>query len=51
MPRRSALDTRRSTPGRRPLPRFSTLAQAIGVKLRAFRVENRMAPLIARAIG
>ena len=38
-------------PGKRPLPELSTRAQAMGVKVRALKVENRMAPLMARAIG
>ena len=40
-----------SGPGKRPSPCPSTRAQAIGVKVRALNVENRMAPLMASAIG
>ena len=37
--------------GKRPLPEPSARAQAMGVNVRALNVENKMAPLMARAIG
>ena len=51
MPCRSQRLSLPMAPGRRPPPGANTRAQAIGVKLSAFRVENRIAPLMARAIG